>query len=307
MSTTCRACKGPAQTFLCAKCTKSARDLLAELPWWIDRLNEAVVGQVKLHDGGGSSRPVMHGDTDLASHIRTLPGCTCVEECDCDPLVARRKRERAALVHALALGGVNATASDLHAEISNTLGTWIRHLCESRGAQPPQLATAGRMAQWMRSNVDAIAADESAGECVDELADIRKRIERTINRREPRKFLGHCPTWNEESQKACGRELSAPSDADHVRCKHCRTTHNCNRLQLLLVGDMEREKVTATRVRALNRLIPQEYRIPERTLRHWIATGKLKARGNNGNGEPMYLWADVRKMRANDSNTDTAR
>lgn len=308
----CSACKGNAQLFLCGRCVSKLRADLAELPWWINRLIESVVGQVKLGDGGGRAVRTMHGDDELASHIETLPGCSCEDDCDCNADVARGKRQRAALVHALALGRVNANASELHADVTNVLGTWIRHLCETRGAEAPELATTVRMARWLHANVSAIANDEAAGECVDELADIRKRIERIVNRPQPRKFLGKCPTWVEESQAACGKELSAGADAIEVRCRECHTTHNCNRLQLLLVNDMEREKVTAGRVRALNRLLPPEYRIPERTLRRWIADEKLKPRGyvrpdgsrgvarHSEDDEPLYLWSDVRKMRADD-------
>lgn len=310
MTAKCQACKGQAaNAYLCGKCVKQLRDNLAELPFWIDRLIESIVGQVRFGDGGTRPARTMHGDDELASHIESLPGCSCDDECTCDPKIARGKRQRAALAHALALGRVNANASELHADIANVLETWIRHLCETRSVTIPKLATTVRMARWLHANVSAIANDEAAGECVDELADIRKRIERTVNRPEPRKFLGKCPTWDEEAQKACGRELSAPADAIEVRCRDCRQTHNCNRLQLLLVNDQEREKVTMARIRYLNRNLPPEYRIPERSLRQWIADGRLKPRGylradgsrgitrHSEGDEPLYLWADVRKVR----------
>lgn len=311
----CKACKGKAQLFLCGKCVNKLRGDLAELPWWIGRLIESVVAQVKLGDGGQRQVRAMHGEDELASHIEPLPGCKCEDECDCDPVIARSKRQRAALAHALALGRVNANASELHADTANVLGTWIRHLCESRGIEIPALATTVRMARWLHANVSAIANDEAAGECVDELSDIRKRIERIVNRPQPRKFLGKCPTWNEQAQKSCGKELSASSEAIEVRCRDCRTTHNCNRLQLLLVNDQEREKVTMTRVRYLNRNLPPEYRIPERSLRQWIADGRLKPRGylrpdgsrgisrHSEDDEPLYLWADVRRVRSEPGRT----
>lgn len=343
MSQKCQSCKGAAtNAFLCGKCAKTLREDLAELPYWLNRLYEAVVGQVRLGDGGSRQVRTMHGDDDLGSHIEALPSCECdpnwppprmVEhgfvgplldgwrrlpagsgpKCDCDPQIARQKRERSALKHALALGRVNANASELHDDARNVLSTWIRHLCESRGIQlvdprfigplrPGEMRgpgnTAVGYAKWLHANVSTIANDEAAGECVDELADIRKRIERTVNRPQPRVTLGRCPTWIEEAQKACGKALSAPADAITIRCRDCGQTHRVARLQLLLVGDQEREKVTMARVRELNRNLPPEYRIPESTMRQWIAKEQLKPRGHTDDGEPLYLWRDVRTLRA---------
>ncbi|MCG7610356.1 hypothetical protein [Mycobacterium sp. CnD-18-1] len=301
----CQACTGRAELFLCGTCTNRLGELLAELPWWIDRLIESVVGQVRLGDGGRRTVRTMHGDDTLASHIEPYPNGA---EHDLD--AARAQRHRAALMHALALGGVNGNASELLDEIDNECTTQIRHMCELRGVTTPRLATTARKVHWLRANLNAIAADESASEFYVAVAEYRTRIERAVNRPVPRKYLGPCPTWNEQHQRACKRELWAPGDAIEVRCPTCRHTHNCNRLQLLLVNDLERTKVTAARIRELNRYLPEEYRIPERTLRRWINDGRLKPRGwqrpdgshginqRNTDDEPLYLWSDVRKLRA---------
>lgn len=334
--TECRSCKGRAQLFLCGKCVTNLRSTLESFPWWLSRLVEAEVSQVRHGDGGRRVAHTMHGDDRIDSHVGILPGCKCQwppntvapnfigplaigwrrrspEEdsgCTCDVAIARQARERRALVQALAIGRVNASASELLDDIGDGLGTWIRHLCESRGVETPGLATAVRKAGWLRNNVQAIACDEAAGEIYDEIADLHKRMERTVNRRQPPKFLGHCPTWIEETKTVCGRQLSAPADAIQTRCRDCGQTHNCNRLQLLLVGDQEREKVTMARVRYLNRNLPPEYRIPERTMRQWITDGRLRPRGylradgtrsaerGADSDEPLYLWADVRRIRS---------
>ena len=308
---TCQACQGRAELWLCRTCTTELAALLRDLPWWIDRLIEAAVGDVRLGDGGRTSAPRgIRGDDTLASQIEPLPSCHCDDECHCDPLAARRRRERVALAHALSIGHVNASASELHDDVRNGLSTWIRHLCEHRGIDLPHLSTAPDMARWLHRHVDVVALDEAAGEILDELTDMRQRVERTINRPIPRKWLGYCPTWNEGTRKACGRELWAPGDAIETWCRDCRTTHNCNRLQLLLVNDMAREKVSIARVRELNRKLPEEYRVPERTLRDWVAKGQLRPRGyqrpdgsrgiarHSPDDVPLYLWDDIQKLRA---------
>jgi hypothetical protein len=59
----------------------------------------------------------------------------------------------------------------------------------------------------------------------------------------------------------------------------------------------------------MRKYIPEEYRVPERTLRHWRQTEKLKPRGwkrpdgrigitqHSDDDEPLYVWSDVHKLR----------
>jgi hypothetical protein len=305
--------------------------MLEAYPWWLNRLTESVVGQAKLGDGGRRTQRVMHGDDELASHIGLLPKCRCPEDedCTCDLATARRKRHRAQLRKAAGTGRVSEGAAELHEDAANVLGTWVRHLIESRGVsiaeafgielqpvapigfigpllpgwvrtRPDVYISSVRMARWLHANISAIANDEAAGEIFDELTDTRRRIERMVNRAQPRKMLGKCPTWIEETGHACGRELSAPEDATEIRCRDCGEKHQCNRLQLLLTMDSNREQITMARVREINRRLPQEFRIAERTMRRWVAEKRLRPKGHDDAGEPLYLWADVRRLNARD-------
>jgi hypothetical protein len=237
----------------------------------------------------------------------------------------------------LAAGGVNVRAAELLDAIANTLTTIIRDICETRGVplrnvrgyprgfigplqhgaircertQRPQF-----WALWLTEHVLAVAAGEDASQTYNEIhrliGDEQRDgdIGRLINRPIPQKFLGKCPTWREAERKICGMELQARADDIEVSCPRCRQTHNCNRLQLLMMNDLEREKMTVERILELNRLLPEEYRISERTLRRWRQHGKLKPRGwqrpdgsheisrHSDDDEPLYLWPDVRKLRA---------
>lgn len=66
-------CSAKAITFLCNKHTDELRAMLSDLPWWIDRLTEAALGQTKLRDPGRRSQRAnaIHGDDEV------LPKCTC--------------------------------------------------------------------------------------------------------------------------------------------------------------------------------------------------------------------------------------
>lgn len=343
MTAQCQACTAPsADAFLCRACTKTLRQMLADAPWWIDRLAEAAVGDTKMSDATGHgyrTRYAINGEHNVAHYLACFPGN--VDELPDDQ--ALNRRHAAARREALAAGGVNERASDLMDAIGNTLTTIVRDLCESSGlplqnlrAYPLSFIGAlqvgaircqyhGKLqfaAQWLSEHVSAIAADEGAGQTFAEIyhliGDERRdgRIGKAVNRPVPMRFLGKCPTWVEDARQVCGVELWCSQDAAEVFCRKCRRSHNPDRLQLLMVNDAEREKVTVERILELNRTLPEEYRIPERTLRHWRKTGpngeppKLRARGylrpdgravitrHSDDDEPLYLWSDVRKLRA---------
>lgn len=162
---------------------------------------------------------------------------------------------------------------------------------------------------WLAWNVHSIATTDAEGQCLSDFKAHMGAIEKAINRPVPVRYLGRCPTWVEHTGTVCGAELRCREGTIEVTCRVCRHTHNADRLQLLMMNDLEREKMTVERILELNRVLPEEYRIPERTLRRWRKPGpngeppKLKARGcrrnrHTGEEEPIYLWADVRKLRA---------
>jgi hypothetical protein len=55
----------------------------------------------------------------------------------------------------LAIGHVNASASELHDDVRNGLSTWIRHLCEHRGIDLPHLSTAPDMSRTTSTSAPA--------------------------------------------------------------------------------------------------------------------------------------------------------
>lgn len=342
MVSTCQACAGRATVSICPTCTSKLRDLLEHLPQWITHLEEAAIGQVRLGDGGGgrttARREPFKGDDEV------LPKCTCEHpesehqrvgdrrECfaavsehvlcacwDYAP-VANQSKLRAQF---LAAGRINARAADLLDAVRNSLTTWTRHLGETRGivfVRPgfigPLLPGHVRLANttpaivaFLAEHVGAIACDESAGECLAELEDHVRAIEKVINRPTRRVWLGDCPTWHERTRRICGVSLWALEDAVEVRCQHCRGTHDPQRLKLLLFNDLERKKVPWTKILQANKSQPEDRRVNERTLQSWRRSGRLSIRGylrpngrevinrHSDEDEPLYLWPDVRKLR----------
>jgi hypothetical protein len=255
------------------------------------------------------ARRDLDGDAELAACIEALPDCDDLDK-------ARAARQRAALAHALATGGINARASELLAEIADTLAYWCRVLCEERGIdyRPARSAEAlgANHARWLARHVESIAAASDAGDIADDILGRDKhrrglidQIEHAINRRWRWWPLGECPTPVRVEGPAqhgrphptvdCGVELRAREDAVAIRCPGCRTLHKVHRLLWARKSQAEAEPMTARQLTRYNHELPPEYQVPPRTLRHWLATGRLCPCAQNA-GDPLYSWIDVRLL-----------
>lgn len=312
MTVKCQLCKGESQLFLCRNCTDNLREDLAELPWWQDRLTETALGQTRMGDNAGrrsARRKDLDGETELAACIELLPGEDDLEK-------ARRRREKAALAHALATGGINARASELLAEIADSLACWCQVLCDTRGLTyrppPARSALGANHALWLARHVDAVAASEDGGDIAADILgrDKRRRgmieqIQQVINR--PIRWwpLGQCPTpirvegpnryGQPHPSVPCAAELRAREDAKEIRCRECRATHNVHRLLWSRKSEAEAEPMTQKELLRYNGELPPEFQVPPRTLQHWLATGRLCACGEVA-GDPLYSWIDVRLL-----------
>jgi hypothetical protein len=296
--TECQRCGAKAQLFLCVKCEAQIQDLLNELPWWLDRLTEAAVGQTRMGDNAGrksARRRDLDGEAELASCIELLPN-----EDDLDK--ARKAREKAALAHALAAGGVNAKASELLGEIADSLRYWIKVLCDARGCtyirhtSPRAFSLGSSEAMWMAANIGAIAASEDAIDIATDIETHHDDIVRVVNRPVRVVYLGRCPTWIDRDNRACGVSLRTPDDSIEVYCPRCRRTHNCHRLLLERMDEAERTQLTFEQVLRVNLDQPPDWQISPRTLRHWRASGMLRAQAHDADGVALYAWGDVKRL-----------
>ena len=307
--TECRRCGGKAQLFLCPRCTSSLQRTLTDLPWWLNRLTEAAVGQTRMSDNAGrksAARRDLDGEQPLAACIEPFPDGS---ETDLDR--ARRQRQRAALAHALAAGGINARASELLGQIADSLAYWVKELCDSRSVDytPPVMASerltalGTAHAAWMARHVGAIAASELAEDICGDVEGHLDDIVRIVNRPVPIRVF-RCPTWISDAH--CGTRLRTPADELEVHCKRCGITHNVHRLMLALMDDLSHQSFTVDELIAAMRKVPESYRVPERTLRRWRSTGKLAPSGWRGE-TPEYAWADVQKLKTADRRDSPTR
>jgi hypothetical protein len=249
-----------------------------------------------------------------------MPPCPCT---DYRPKVDQN-RLRAQL---LAAGRVNARASDLYDEIVNALSTTIRDLCETRGILvTPDLRMPALMALWLADSVSAIAASDGAGETFDELYGLTGRIEKVIDRPEPPRFVGPCPSPRERPDgraRECGTALRARRQDTHVRCPVCKSLHNIESLTDQLVNRTAYHRYSlATIYRILVATAPDDQpMVPRSTFYAWCKKaredGRLKIKGyqrpkanpddpnelsrivinrHSAADEPLYLVSDVRRV-----------
>ena len=290
--TQCQVCEGRAQLFLCTTHIGVLHSTLKELPWWLARLNETALGQVRLGDGGRRGT--------RAHELDEYTGP------DDDLNAARLERDIAAgrftLDSALAPARINGKAGRLYDQAYNELGTWVRHLCEARGVD---LSTTGCV-QWLRKNANAIAADEAAGECYTSLVDLTDRIRQTVNRPEPPRFCGPCTTVlsaeqrqklvanHEADREVCMVQLYAQRKATAVTCPHCKVEHDIEELYAAMLEEADEYSFTISDL--VDHILPKLGRqIPRRTLQHWAKTGRLNATGFEG-GVARYQLATVREL-----------
>ena len=254
-----------------------------------------------MSDNGGrrsARRNGLDGDAILASCIELLPPGDDLDK-------ARREREKVALRHALATGGVNARASELLGEITDSVAYWCRVIADERGIayKPWRIrnrpsAPGQNHAEWLRAHLHSIAASESAADIAGDVEGHTEDIIKIVNRPIRFWYLGVCPTWDDKHNRFCGMHLRAPEHSIETYCPRCHVTHNVNRLFLERMDEVERDRRTFDELNKFNKELPVEYQVSPRTLRHWRQSGALKVRGYK-EAEPLYSWADVKRLQLN--------
>lgn len=319
MSVKCLHCTGKSELFLCATCTADLRRMLADMPWWLDRLAETSIGQARLGEPGRRGHR-----SGLERYANPKPATDGIEGTEGQRLLAQDLGDEKLRVRLLAQGGVNAKASDLFDEVQNMLGSWIRDVCERRGiywVDPGFIGplraneeravnrTASGMAIWLRDRVSALASAECADETFSDIKKATEDMERAVNRPPLPKTCGPCPTPGEHTEKGfvmadvrakCGTRLEARATAADVRCPTCKQTHNVEALIQRLINETNYTCYTIPELCQI--VLPRlNEHIPQQTLQRWHARGELKPQGytttDRGKTIPQFMLADVRRVK----------
>lgn len=282
--TECQQCKGKATLFLCNAHIGELRDMFTDLPRLTHHLAEAATGQTRLGER------------------------------------ARRTSSDASPMR------VNLRASDLLDHVNATLVRWVRDICDSRGVTYRALrivpksfeldleadevrsdytSDTAKLALWLACNVDSVAADESAGDCFNEIHAHISRILAVINRPVPPRFCGPCPSANPgDDRRQCGMALMAKRDAVEVTCPQCHTSHNVEALMRRLLVEVDHWRFTRDEILLIMATLGDN--LNKRTFQHWRKTNVVRPRGyrrpdgrisltrHGDDDEPVYRLSDVR-------------
>jgi hypothetical protein len=247
--TTCRVadCGATTDGFVCKACAAELRRALQnhhrgdpDIPTLLSALSQAATGSARVYRA--NRRP---GEPDASSDEATEADYLEAEywRTSAVPSTLRTRDRRVTLPSTGAM--VNMAARDLLDEAWNALTTAVRHLCETRGIEPPELPT-GRpaserviievirnrwritrepvlavkaptqaprfLADWLADRVNSIRYDEHGPDTHAELTALRERLIRAVDRGPSRVYAGPCDrtTVDAEGRKTtCRRPLHA--------------------------------------------------------------------------------------------------
>lgn len=151
------------------------------------------------------------------------------------------------------------------------------------------------LALFLAHNTHAIAANQHAATCYNDIQHAINEIERLINRPIQPIECGPCPTLD-KNQNICAVGLSAKRGEIEVCCWKCKTTYNIERLIQKRLNEVPNLMFTTTQVLRVMARIGEP--IPDSTWRRWRAQGTIQPAGELY-GEPSYNLDDVRKQRRN--------
>lgn len=215
----------------------------------------------------------------------------------------------------------NPEAAELHASLDNSITTWVRHLCESRGigyvpvgyvaaafmgplprggrrVPVDYVETSAGTARWLLEHVDAVRLDEAGGDIFREITGLAEASLAAINPPPGLVFRGPCPTLLRTSKHGqaaeCGTALYADRELQFIVCDRCNVRHDVSLLEQQLLARIGAQVFELGDLLRVLRELGNP--IPRGTVASWISRGQLKAQQHNG-GRPLYRVDDARRLR----------
>lgn len=269
-------------------------------PGLLEHLGEAALGMVRMDTGGGrrNRRAGLEQYTDPKPATDGLGGTEGQRRLEQDA-----ERGRLSLRSVLRAGGLNPKACSLLEETHTLLVGMVDILTRYGSVPPPHFAAVPRnsipasfqLAEWLTGQMAAIPAVEEAGWMYERLEVLTRTIEKTIDRPEPLKTCGPCPTIIAPNQE-CGTALEAKKDDREVTCPVCQQTYDVEQRQADLLRRSDDKLFTVREL--IDVVLPKlEEPVPQKTLETWINRGWVEGRGFKDSGAQMVRLGDVRETR----------
>lgn len=208
----------------------------------------------------------------------------------------------------------HAAASETGWVLRNTLSTWARDLCETRGIEyiplgylhplPPGFVgplrpgerhiaadfvdTTPGLAAWLAHHVTSIAMQQAAGECFDEISAAVAAVHRVIDRPPGRMYIGPCGDVFQGVK--CEADLYVTIGSPEACCPVCGATHEVESRRDMLYQQVRGVLGTAAE---LARLLPwiMDAPITRKRITYYERIDAVTARLVGG--ERMYQIGEV--------------
>lgn len=298
--TTCTVCQAKADALLCRACTRVLEQAIAELPADLIDLTLVATRQASGPLGLGVGR--QWDGPPAAGALGDSPW-------DYAP-----------------------GASDQVWALRNTVTTWVRHLCEARGAAEPEPWVP--LTAWLLANLDAIRQDPAAAQIHAELLGLHEENQRWIfGRRGGEVFAGRCEaaeiTFVQAETGAlvpqaatCGTALYGNDREEDLRCTACGMRYQL--AERLAARDRQIEDQLARAHQIATALTSEDWPLAPSLLRKWIQRDAdaepspegpacrscshractlirralILQRDVDDDGHPLYRFGDVRRRLA---------
>lgn len=302
---TCVVCQADTDALLCTRCTAEVERALGEMPALLTELEITATRQDR---GTGTALYAMRR-TRLWHEALTADA-----DASDVPAAALRSRDGHKTLPTTPWP-LSWDAANLAWTVRNTLGTWARHLTETRGLQldmPPTITGPVhawcmhescdqirdghrrdvRITAWLMRNLDAIRLDEAAGEIHAAITSDRLEILAAIDRKDPDIYAGRCDATDVRTDLeagviravvgTCGAELYARFGDTEVKCGACGQLYDLAQRKQYLAERVDdewaRPHVIANALTSLDEPVRPD------TLRKWIERDEKLA----DRAEPPY-------------------
>lgn len=210
-------------------------------------------------------------------------------------------------------------ASEVAADLRNTVTTWVRHIDDERGLTWPERPIIGPLecdiveplcahascarirasrrpptiadtARWLSGHVEWIRHRREAPEVIGDLRRVARRLAVTVDRPADRVYIGRCGGL--EDPNGCQADLYARPGADTVQCRECGNVWGVPEQRKWLLDVAKDQLATATEI---SRFLTQnrEHPVAASTIRWFASKGRIAARGHNQLKRPVYRVGDV--------------
>lgn len=183
-------------------------------------------------------------------------------------------------------------ASDAAWAIRNTLTTWTRHICETRGITATSTTNSG-LAVWLARQTGWIRMRAEAFEIFDELHNATRLLRHTIDTHVERWYAGRCGAPLLDDDGTCSADLYALPGAAWVTCAECGASFDAEDRKAELLDQVRDTLQNAeTIARALS---IWGWRVTSAQIRGYAFRHRLMPHAMDGT-RPLYRIGDVLEL-----------